>query len=185
MAPKPWPEESSACSLPTLGWASFGTRMQAMMRRDNLHANEASRFPCSRLPRPVVEQGPEATLDPKAGTVGAPFGAFISDPRVLYDASTGHLYVSAVEIDVDPKTGALLPTSRFMVAVSLDANPSTVSMCSRSILRVRAMPLRRMPARAGASGSCLVHPFALGHGHSDGCQRGESGLRCDQLAHAE
>jgi len=69
------------------------------------------------------EQGPEATIDPITGVVGPPFGAFISDPRVLYDASTGHFFVSVVEIDVDQNTGALLPTSHFMFAVSLDANP--------------------------------------------------------------
>jgi len=69
------------------------------------------------------EQGPEATFDPQTGASGPPFGAFISDPRVLYDASTGHFFVSVVEIDVDPNTGALLATSHFMVAVSLDANP--------------------------------------------------------------
>lgn len=69
------------------------------------------------------EQGPEATLDPKTGVVGPPFGAFISDPRVLYDASTGHFFVSVVEIDIDPSTGAFLNTSHFMFAVSLDANP--------------------------------------------------------------
>jgi hypothetical protein len=69
------------------------------------------------------EQGPEATLDPQTGAVGPPFGSFISDPRVLYDASTGHFFVSVVEIDVDPNTGGLLSTSHFMFAVSLDANP--------------------------------------------------------------
>jgi hypothetical protein len=69
------------------------------------------------------EQGPEATIDPKTGVVGPPFGAFISDPRVLYDASTGHFFVSVVEIDVDPNSGAFLTTSHFMFAVSLDANP--------------------------------------------------------------
>src|SRR5947207_15966005 len=116
MAPKPWPEESSACSLPTLGWASFGTRMQAMMRRDNLHANEASRFPCSRLPRPVVEQGPEATLDREAGTARPPFGAFISDPRVLCDASTGQCLVSDVVIVVDSKPCTLLPSRSLLFA---------------------------------------------------------------------
>jgi len=69
------------------------------------------------------DQGPEATLDPQTGAIVPPFGAFISDPRVLYDASTGHFFVSVVEIDVDPNTGGLLPTSHFMFAVSLDANP--------------------------------------------------------------
>lgn len=72
---------------------------------------------------PFFDQTPEATLDPATGAVGPPFGAFISDPRVLYDASTGHFFVSVVEIDIDPATGNFATHSHFMFAVSLDANP--------------------------------------------------------------
>ena len=72
---------------------------------------------------PFFDQAPVLTVDPKTGNVIPPFGAFISDPRVLYDASTGHFFVSVVEIDVDPATGNFLSTSHVMVAVSVDANP--------------------------------------------------------------
>jgi len=75
---------------------------------------------------PFLEQSPEATIDPKTGAIVS-FGPFISDPRVLFDASTGRFFVSVVEIDLDPVTGNFLPASKakshFLFAVSLDANP--------------------------------------------------------------
>ena len=75
---------------------------------------------------PFFEQSPEATIDPKTGAIVS-FGQFISDPRVLFDASTGRFFVSVVEIDLDPATGNFLPAStaksHFLFAVSLDANP--------------------------------------------------------------
>lgn len=72
---------------------------------------------------PFFEQPPEATFDPATNLVGPPFGSFISDPRVLYDASTGRFFISVVEIDVDPASGALSNKSHFMFAVSVDSNP--------------------------------------------------------------
>ena len=73
---------------------------------------------------PFFDQPPEATLlDPKTGKIGPPFGSVVSDPRVLYDASTGRFFISVVEIDVDPATGALAKKSHFMFAVSVDSNP--------------------------------------------------------------
>ena len=36
------------------------------------------------------------------------YGPFTSDPRVYYDAPTGHWFLSVLEIDTDPSTGALL-----------------------------------------------------------------------------
>jgi len=75
---------------------------------------------------PFFEQAPEATIDPKTGTILS-FGPFISDPRILYDASTGRFFVSVVEIDLDPVTGNFLPASvaksHFLFAVSADNNP--------------------------------------------------------------
>jgi hypothetical protein len=75
---------------------------------------------------PFFEQSPEATIDPKTGAIVS-FGQFISDPRVLFDASTGRFFVSVVEIDLDPVTGNFLPASKakshFLFAVSLDNNP--------------------------------------------------------------
>jgi hypothetical protein len=75
---------------------------------------------------PFFEQQPEATIDPKTGAILS-FGPLISDPRILYDASTGRFFVSVVEIDLDPVTGNFLPAgfakSHFLVAVSADNNP--------------------------------------------------------------
>jgi hypothetical protein len=71
---------------------------------------------------PFFEQAPEATIDPATGAILS-FGPFISDPRILFDASTGRFFVSVVEIDVDPVTGNFGLKSHFLFAVSLDANP--------------------------------------------------------------
>jgi hypothetical protein len=75
---------------------------------------------------PFFEQSPEATIDPETGAILS-FGPLISDPRILYDASTGHFFVSVVEIDLDPVTGNFLPASvaksHFLFAVSADNNP--------------------------------------------------------------
>src|SRR6201987_6212152 len=60
---------------------------------------------------PFLEQAPQATIDPTTGAIVS-FGPFISDPRILYDASTGHFFVSVVEIDIDPATGKFLPASK-------------------------------------------------------------------------
>jgi hypothetical protein len=75
---------------------------------------------------PFFEQAPEATIDPTTGAILS-FGPRISDPRILYDASSGRFFVSVVEIDLDPFTGNFLPASvaksHFLVAVSADNNP--------------------------------------------------------------
>ncbi len=71
---------------------------------------------------PFFEQAPEATIDPTTGAILS-FGPLISDPRILFDASTGHFFVSVVEIDLDPVTGNFGLKSHFLFAVSLDANP--------------------------------------------------------------
>jgi hypothetical protein len=75
---------------------------------------------------PFFEQSPEATIDPTTGAILS-FGPLISDPRILYDASTGRFFVSVVEIDLDPVTGNFLPASvaksHFLLAVSADNNP--------------------------------------------------------------
>ena len=70
---------------------------------------------------PFFGQPPEATIDPSTGAIVS-FGPFISDPRVLFDASTGHFFISVVEIDVDPTTGAFANASHLLIAVSLDSN---------------------------------------------------------------
>jgi hypothetical protein len=71
---------------------------------------------------PFFGQAPEATIDPTTGLIVS-FGPFISDPRILFDASTGRFFVSVVEIDIDPVTGNFGNASHFLFAVSLDADP--------------------------------------------------------------
>jgi hypothetical protein len=65
---------------------------------------------------------PEFTVDLSTFAVTS-FGPSTSDPRVLYDGSTGHFFISEAEIDTDPQTGNLGTHSHFLFAVSLDANP--------------------------------------------------------------
>lgn len=69
-------------------------------------------------------QPPVFTIDPSTNEVTSD-GPKISDPRVLYDASTGHFLVSATEIGIDPTTGNLANpgSGHILIAVSLDANP--------------------------------------------------------------
>ena len=49
---------------------------------------------------------------------------FTSDPRVYYDAPTSHWFLSLLEIDADPSTGALLGHSAVYVAVSQSGDPT-------------------------------------------------------------
>ena len=70
---------------------------------------------------PFFNQAPEATIDPSTGKI-ASFGPFISDPRVLFDSTTGHFFISVLEIDTDPATGAFANASHLLIAVSLDSN---------------------------------------------------------------
>jgi hypothetical protein len=52
------------------------------------------------------------------------YGPFMSDPRVIYDASTGAWIVSVAEIDTDPATGAFLNTAAVYLAVSQTSDPT-------------------------------------------------------------
>jgi hypothetical protein len=54
------------------------------------------------------------------------FGPFTSDPRVYYDAPTGHWFLSLLEIDTSPSTGALLGHSAVYVAVSKSNDPTGI-----------------------------------------------------------
>ncbi|HLW78057.1 MAG TPA: hypothetical protein VKU44_00525, partial [Terriglobia bacterium] len=71
---------------------------------------------------PFFGQAPEATIDPATGAIVS-FGPFLTDPRVLYDASTGRFFVSVGEIDTDPATGNFGSAAHLLIAVSVDANP--------------------------------------------------------------
>lgn len=52
------------------------------------------------------------------------FGQDVSDPRVYFDSDTGHFFLSALEIDRDPNTGALGPSANTIIAVSQTNDPT-------------------------------------------------------------
>ncbi|MGH2486288.1 MAG: hypothetical protein ACRDHE_09770 [Ktedonobacterales bacterium] len=52
------------------------------------------------------------------------FGPFTSDPKCYYDASTGHWFITMLEIDTDPASGAFGNASHEMLAVSQTINPA-------------------------------------------------------------
>lgn len=52
------------------------------------------------------------------------FGPFTSDPKVYFDADTQRWFVTLLEIDQDVNTGAFLPHSAVLLAVSQTANPA-------------------------------------------------------------
>lgn len=51
------------------------------------------------------------------------FGPFLSDPRLYFDAPTSRFFLTVLEIDADPSTGALLGHSSVLIAVSQSSNP--------------------------------------------------------------
>jgi len=53
------------------------------------------------------------------------FGPFISDPKCLYDVPTGRFFVTALDLAVDPATGAFGPHSQVDIAVSTSSSPDT------------------------------------------------------------
>jgi len=57
----------------------------------------------------------EVVTDPQGNIT---FGPFTTDPKMLYDASSGAWIASIAEIDTDPATGNLLNTSAVYLAVS-------------------------------------------------------------------
>jgi len=63
-------------------------------------------------------------LAPAIVRSGPTYGPFTSDPRVYYDAPTGRWFLTMLEIDTDPKTGALLGHSALFVAVSKSNDPT-------------------------------------------------------------
>ena len=52
------------------------------------------------------------------------YGPFTSDPRLYYDAPTGHWFLTLLEIDTNPATGDLLDHSAVYVAVSRTSAPT-------------------------------------------------------------
>src|SRR5712691_944972 len=51
-------------------------------------------------------------------------GDFLSDPKAYFDPQTRRWFVTILEIDTDPKTGALQNRSRVLLAVSKTSNPT-------------------------------------------------------------
>ncbi len=51
------------------------------------------------------------------------FGPFLADPRIYFDTPTNRWFVTILEIDQDPVTGAFQPHSSVLIAVSSSANP--------------------------------------------------------------
>jgi len=52
------------------------------------------------------------------------FGPDLSDPRAYFDSDTGHFFITEVEIDRDPSTGALASVSQIFIAVSQTNDPT-------------------------------------------------------------
>jgi hypothetical protein len=50
------------------------------------------------------------------------FGPFISDPKCYFDRETQRWFITVLEIDTNPATGAVLGRSRLLIAVSQTAN---------------------------------------------------------------
>ena len=63
-------------------------------------------------------------LAPTIVRSGPTYGPFVSDPRVLYDAPTGRWFMTVLEIDTDPATGALMGHSSVLIAVSSSNDPT-------------------------------------------------------------
>ena len=57
-------------------------------------------------------------------TTPAVYGPFTSDPKCYYDAPTGHWFITLLEIDTNPATGAFGNASHELIAVSQTANPA-------------------------------------------------------------
>jgi hypothetical protein len=69
------------------------------------------------------------------------FGPFTTDPRAYFDFDTQRWFVTLLEIDQDPVTGAFLGHSEVMLAVSTTANPTgTWSIFSIDVTNVTGTP---------------------------------------------
>jgi len=52
------------------------------------------------------------------------FGDFVTDPRVYFDRPTQHWFVTALQIDINPVTGAFASRSHLLIAVSQTSDPT-------------------------------------------------------------
>jgi hypothetical protein len=65
-------------------------------------------------------------------TSPTPFGPFVSDPKCYFDPALNRFFMTVVEIDQDPVTGAFTGRSHQLLAVSKTDTPSTSSSVSDS-----------------------------------------------------
>jgi hypothetical protein len=73
---------------------------------------------------PAVAFNQFLKLSPESVNGGPPFGPFLSDPRCYYDPDTARWFMTILEIDLDPATGAFGNAARQYVAVSQTADPT-------------------------------------------------------------
>jgi hypothetical protein len=75
---------------------------------------------------PTVSLNDFFGLAPAVNTAHNPptYGPFISDPKCYYDGQTGRWFFTALEIDVNPYTGALANRSSELIAVSQTSDPT-------------------------------------------------------------
>jgi len=66
--------------------------------------------------------GLPAAIDRTSGL----FGPFTTDPKAYFDSDTQRWFVTMLEIDQDPVSGAFAPHSEVMIAVSATGNPTGV-----------------------------------------------------------
>src|ERR1700737_834097 len=62
-------------------------------------------------------------LAPEIVRPNGPFGPFISDPKCYFDRDTRRWFVTELEIDTDPTTGAFANHSSVLIAVSQTSDP--------------------------------------------------------------
>jgi len=63
-------------------------------------------------------------LAPEIDRTNVVFGDFTSDPKCQYDADTGRFFLTLLQLDVDPPTGAFSGRSHVLLAVSQTGNPA-------------------------------------------------------------
>jgi hypothetical protein len=92
------------------------------------HTTDVSSTPSKPTPvslealNKLLGLAPSIVQDPNTGALT--FGPFLSDPRVYFDADTGHFFVTVLELNLDPQTGAFAPGSTIYIAVSQTNDPT-------------------------------------------------------------
>lgn len=63
-------------------------------------------------------------LSPEINRTTVTFGQFTSDPKCYFDVATGHWFLTVLEIDTDPASGAFGNHSHELIAVSQTSDPT-------------------------------------------------------------